>query len=64
MFVFFLIRFVHFLLYVFCLYIYMSSYMCDWCPWRSEEGIRLSETGVMDGSEPSYGCWELNPHPL
>ena len=42
----------------------MSSYMCDWCPWRSEEGIRLSETGVMDGSEPSYGCWELNPHPL
>lgn len=32
-------------------------YMCvyAWCLWKSEEGIRHSETGVKDGYESSYG---------
>ena len=27
---------------------------------RSEGVIGASAAGLMDGSEPPYGCWELN----
>ena len=31
---------------------------------RPEEGIRFPETGVTDGYELLWECWELNPGPL
>jgi len=33
-------------------------------PWRPEEGVTHSGTGVTDGSELSRGCWEWNLGPL
>lgn len=34
------------------------------CPWRSEDGIESSGTGLTDGCDPPCGCWELNTDPL
>ena len=31
---------------------------------RPEEDIRSPGAGVVDGYEPSCGCWELNSGPL
>ena len=28
------------------------------------KGVRSPRTRVIDGCEPPYGCWELNPGPL
>ena len=36
-------------------------YVGAWCLQRSEEGVRSSETGVIDSYELR---WELNPGPL
>lgn len=33
-----------------------------WCPWRTQEGIRLPETGVVDGCELPCGYWAPNLH--
>ena len=47
------------------LLVYMYVYhVCAWCPWKSEEGVRSPETGVMDSWEPPCQSWELNPVPL
>lgn len=35
-----------------CMSIY---YMHAWCPRKTEESIKSSETGVTDGSEPPCG---------
>lgn len=41
----------------------MSVYhLHAWCPWRSEEGVRVPGTGVAD-CEPPCRCWELNSSP-
>ena len=32
--------------------------------WKPEEGVRVPETGVTDGYELPWECWELNPGPL
>ena len=29
-------------------------------PMEAEEGVGSPGTGVTDGYEPPYGCWELN----
>lgn len=48
-----------------CLHVSISiHHECVWCLQRSEESIRFLGTGVMDGSEPPCGCWEVNPGPL
>jgi hypothetical protein len=39
-------------------------YVCAWCPWRPEEGVRFSESGVTDSSQPLCGCWDSNPGSL
>jgi hypothetical protein len=60
----------HIILYVLILFLYeylcsvwVYAYVlvCAWCPQRPE---RASDPLVTDGSEPSYGGWELNPCPL
>jgi hypothetical protein len=44
---------------------YMYVYhMYAWYPQWLEESTRSSGTCVMNGREPSYGCWELNLGPL
>lgn len=57
-------------LYVFFLLLYVNrcivcTYVCvsvaAWGPWRAEEGIRSSGSGVTDGFKPPCRCWELNP---
>lgn len=32
--------------------------MHAWCLWRPEKDIRFLGSGVIDGDEPSCGCWE------
>lgn len=44
-----------------CMYVY---HMNAWCPWRSKEGTGSPGTGVINGYEPPYWCWELKPSPL
>ena len=43
----------------------MHSYApCEWSVWwpgRPEEGITSPGTGVTDGCELPYGCWESDP---
>lgn len=34
------------------------------CPWKPEEGVGSSVTGVMDGCEVPCECWDSNPSPL
>lgn len=36
-----------------CMYMY---YICDWCPRRSEEGVKSLRTGVTDDYEPQSEC--------
>ena len=36
---------------------------CVHCIWRPEVSTTSSVIGVIDGCEPPYGCWELNPSP-
>lgn len=43
----------------FCPHIYVN-HVHIWCPWRPQEGIRHSETGVMDSGELPCGYWELD----
>jgi hypothetical protein len=43
------------IIYMILLLAYTS--MCSWCPWRPEEG---PGSGIIDGCELSFGCWELN----
>jgi len=35
-----------------------------WHPQRPEEGVESSGSGITDGRELPYGCWELNLSPL
>ena len=35
-----------------------------WCPQRPEEGTRSPGTGVTDGCDLPYGCWEPISGPL
>ena len=35
-----------------------------WCLQRPEEPARTPGTGVSDGCELAWGCWELNLGPL
>ena len=44
-----------------CMYVY---HMYAWCQWRPEEGIGSPGTGVLDGCEALYECWDPNPGPL
>lgn len=37
-----------------------TQHMHDWCLQRSEESVGSHGTGVIDGCEPSGGCWESN----
>lgn len=44
-----------------------SVYVCAWvCRilWKSEEGLRFPQNGVIGSREPPYGYWESNPGPL
>ena len=34
------------------------------CQRKSEDGVKYPGTGVTDGCEPLYGCWESNLGPL
>ena len=58
--------------YIFCLYFYfhfmcmgVHTYVCICiymqCPQKPSDS---PGTGVIDGCEPQYGCWELIPRPL
>lgn len=38
----------------------MSVHLCVQCPWKSEDGARSPWTGVADGCEPPWVCWELD----
>lgn len=38
----------------------MSVYHLYAVPMEAGEGIRTPETGVTNGCEPLYGCWEPN----
>jgi hypothetical protein len=56
-----------------CVYVCMCVYthththththtMCVPGAWRGQKRAScFSESGVMDGCEPPYGCWDLNP---
>lgn len=33
---------------------------CAWCPGKSEEAVRVPGTGVADGSETWWACWDSN----
>ena len=39
-------------------------FMCAWCPWRPEEGIRTPETEVINDFKLPYGWWEPKTGPL
>jgi len=43
-------------------------YVCVLCmclgPRETREGVGYNGTGLMNGSELPYGCWELNLGPL
>lgn len=39
---------------------WMSVYHLYAVPMEAGEGIRTPETGVTNGCEPLYGCWEPN----
>jgi hypothetical protein len=56
-----------------CLFVYLMrmgilpacvSASCVQCSWRLEERVRSLETGGVDGSELTCGCWELNVESL
>lgn len=52
---------------VFCLSVCLSFCLCITCvqhPWRPEEGIKSSRTGVSDTCEPSWRHWKSNLGPL
>lgn len=51
--------FYFFVVQVICLYVYALRKAC-----KPAEGIRSPRTGVTDGSELSYRCWDLSPGPL
>lgn len=45
----------------------MHAYMCTMrVPggWRGQKRSSFPESGIMNGFEPPYGCWDLNPGPL
>jgi len=37
---------------------------CKQCLWRPLGGTGSADTGVTDGCELPYGCWEMDPVPL
>lgn len=41
-----------------CIYVHPVQ---AWCPWRSEDAVRYTETGVMDGCRLHHVCWKFNP---
>lgn len=41
-----------------CMLVY---FMCVLCPQKSEDSIRVPDTGDTDNYEPTCGCWEPNP---
>lgn len=47
---------------VFCLHLSVHD-MCA-VPTEVKDGVRSSETGVTEGSEPPRGCWEPHLRPL
>lgn len=52
---------------LFCVFLYVCIYVHHvhaWCLQSSEEAIRSSGSRVRNGSEPSHGCWDLDPSPL
>lgn len=51
----FKISFIHFILCIFWLHITVHTYAR--CPWGSKE-IGFPESGVTNGCEPLWGCWE------
>jgi hypothetical protein len=48
---------------VFCLHVCLCT-MCMQGLWRPEKGAGSCGTGVTDGCELPYGCWELNSVPV
>ena len=40
-----------------CMFVY---HVCHWWQQRTKNGIRSSETGVIDDCEPLCRCWELS----
>lgn len=36
-------------------------HVCAWCLWLQK--TLIASFGVVDGYEPSYGCWESNLDP-
>ena len=57
---FFKVCFMHMNVLPACMYVYL----CTMCPWKSEEGVSFSETGVTNGCLPPCGCRELNLGPF
>lgn len=52
-------RFIYLFIFMSVLPVYMGGhYVCTLVLLRPEEGLGFS--GVMDGCELLYGCWELN----
>lgn len=43
---------------------YVIHHLYAWRLWNSEDNIRSSETGVMDGCEPLGRCWESDLGPV
>lgn len=37
-------------------------FVCAWCSWRPEEGVRSPELQLQVICDPPGGCWELNPN--
>lgn len=50
-----------FYVYEYFIFIYVYVSCVDLALWGSEEGIKSPGTGVSDGCEPPFCCWELNP---
>lgn len=38
---------------------YICAQVCAFCLRKTEEGVRSSATGGIDGYKLPYGCWEL-----
>lgn len=48
---------------MFCLSICCAPHVCL-VPKEARRGCLIPKTGVTDGCEPLFGCWELNVGPL
>lgn len=47
-----------------CMNVCLHVHMCDWCPQRSEEGIKSRLSGVRGGCGPPCGLWKPSMEPL